>query len=642
MEVDRVEKISNGGDDIRMNQDYSCFPQDEMSISVNPLDASNVVGGANDYRLGWGSSGFYSSTNNGNDWYDGIIPFPSLPSGDNLDGGGDPAVIHERTGVTFWTDINFNRTDDTNGIWTSRSTNGGFTWSRPCVGLNPAPPATESSRCGGTGDPRQPGDGTVTFNQDPTPGVLNGDADFDDKEYNDTGPRPAGVAPQCFTPTTRTPIPAGSPSCPTSRISPDRLYVTWTRFNAAGTAGFIMESHSDDYARSWSPAKNIAPSAPFCAFGATGANACDDNQGSQPVVQPTTGFVYVAFENFNTPDENQYLLVRSRDGGNTWEGPFFITPVFDVNFPTSGTGRPDCAARGQQGGRRVLTNSCYRVNARGAITVDKRGGAFADDLYVVIADNRNGTRVSTNTDAQLFKSIDGGMTWVGPTIVNDDPSTQPANRACPRTGTGACPTDVHTGNDQIFPWLDIGPKGDLQVVFQDRRLDRDSVAHEWPTSRQRPGNYLHWFWGAHCDVDRPDSRECTAPTAGTITQPTVPINPGNEPFPTQTVFPFDNFGISDTPYNWDYCFRAGIFCGDYENVFIDQNNRAFAMWTDARNGRSSRMQQGRNPACEQSDAWADKYSASGKASGQNHPRSTDELFLVTPCQADAAGEHDGN
>ncbi len=97
MEVDRVETLSNGGDDIRVNQDYACFPQDEMSIAVNPLDASNIAAGANDYRLGWGTSGFYSSTNNGNDWYDGIIPFPSLPSGDNLDGGGDPAVIFERT-----------------------------------------------------------------------------------------------------------------------------------------------------------------------------------------------------------------------------------------------------------------------------------------------------------------------------------------------------------------------------------------------------------------------------------------------------------------------------------------------------------------------------------------------------------------
>jgi hypothetical protein len=630
LDTDRVERISGGGDDIRVNQDYSCFPQDEMSIAVNPQNSRNVATGFNDYRIGWASSGFGSSTDNGRNWYDGWIPFPSLPSGENLDGGGDPAVIFDRAGVVYWTDINFNRVDDTSGIWTSRSTNGGFTWSRPCVPLPPPAGQTESVACGGPGDPRQPGDGTVSFFQD-NDFLLNGSVPFEDKEYNEAGPRPAGVTPTCFTPTTRTPIPVGTGTCTASRISPDRLYVTWTRFT---NIAVIMVSYSDDYGRSWSAPKAISGSAPFCV-GIASANACDNNQGSQPVVNPTTGYLYVAFENFNTPDENQYLLVRSRDGGATFEGPFFITPVFDVNYPLSGAAsRPDCAARGQQNGRRVLTNSCFRVNARGAIVVDKRGGAFADDLYVIIADNRNGTRISTNTDITLYKSSDGGTTWIGPTRVNDDPSTQPANRACPATGTGACPADVHTGNDQFFPWLDMGDDGDIQVVWQDRRLDRDSTASEWPTSRTRPGNYLLWFWGGRCEVDQPDSRECVAPTAEVITQPTAPVNPTNAPFAEQTVFPYDNFGISDNPYNWDYCFRAGIFCGDYENVFIDQRNRAWALWTDARNGRSSRMQQGRNPACEQSDAFADSYRASGEASGQNQPRSTDALFLVTPCPGD--------
>jgi hypothetical protein len=649
LDKDAVEQLADRGDDIRMNQDYSCFPQDETSISVNPKNSHNVVGGANDYRLGWASSGFYSSTDMGASWYDGWIPFPSLPSGDNLDGGGDPAVTHERNGVAFWTDINFNRTDDTNGVWTSRSTNGGFTWTRPCVPLAPPMGQTESVACGGTGDPRQPGDGTVTFNQDPTPGVLNGDAPLDDKEYNDAGPRPQGIQPQCYTPTTRTPIPAGAAGCPMSRISPDRLYVTWTRFDTSGCAAGvapcearIWESHSDDYARSWSRPQPISGTAPFCiGIGPLGPNACDDNQGSQPVIHPKTGVVYVTFENFNTPDENQYLLVRSKDGGATWEGPFFITPVFDVNYPRAGAagGRPDCTARGQQTGRPVVTNSCFRLNARGGITVDKRGGSFADDLYVVIADNRNGTRVSTNTDVQLFKSTDGGTTWRGPTRVNDDPSSQPADRTCTFTGATACPSGVNTGNDQFYPWIDISSKGDLVATWQDRRLDSDSMASEWPTSRTRPGNYLLWYWGGNCDVDHADSTECVASSAGVITQPTAPVNPPNTPFPNQTVFPFDNFGISDNPYNWDYCFRAGIFCGDYENVFIDHKNRAWPMWTDARNGRSSRMQQGRNPACEQSDVFTDPFRASGHASGQNHPRPTDQLFTVTPCPGDSGGGH---
>jgi hypothetical protein len=50
----------------------------------------------------------------------------------------------------------------------------------------------------------------------------------------------------------------------------------------------------------------------------------------------------------------------------------------------------------------------------------------------------------------------------------------------------------------------------------DRRLDTNSVAHEWPTSRQRPGNYLVWTWAAQCRVTSSTltaSEECVAEAA---------------------------------------------------------------------------------------------------------------------------------
>jgi hypothetical protein len=284
--------------------------------------------------------------------------------------------------------------------------------------------------------------------------------------------------------------------------------------------------------------------------------------------------------------------------------------VYDINLPQSGVDRQDCAARGQQGGRGVLTNSCFRAPSTFGLTVDRRDGAFADDLHIAMWDNRNGTRENTNGDVFYFKSNDGGTTWIGPTRVNNDASR----------------------NDQWFPWVEISERGDLNFVFYDRRLDTNSTAHEWPTSRQRPGNYLVWRFGAQCSVTRADSRECVAPTAGVIPTPPEPID-----FPpfveTQTTFPARNFTISDVPSNWDYCFRAGIFCGDYDTVAIGPDNQAWAVWTDARNGRSSRNQPGRNPACEQSDAFVDLYSAQsgGTVDGA---KATDELFLVTPCPTD--------
>lgn len=651
---DDVEKKSEEGGDVRANQDYSCFPQNETAIDVNPTNERNVVGGANDYRLGWGSSGFYASTDNGEHWYDGIIPFPSLPSGDNLDGGGDPAIVFDRAGVAYYNDINFNRTDDTSGVWVRRSTNGGFTWTRPCVALPPSPPATESSRCGGTGDPRQPGDGTVIFTQD-NDLLANSSVPFNDKNYMTAGPRPAGVNPTCFGPTTRAPV-----ACNPDVVGVDRLYVTWTIFNFTTNTANIYVSYSDDQARSWSSPKVISGSAPFCAFGAT-PTGCDDNQFSTPTVNPTTGALYVAFENFNTPDENQYLLVRSTDGGNTFQGPFFVTPVFDVNYPRSGSNRLDCTARGQSR-RSVLTNSCFRVNAGGNVVVDQRGGEFANDLYLVMSDNRNGSRQSSNTDVFLFKSTDGGQTWIGPTRVNNDSSVAPVvatqgGRDCGRFVTRVCPPTAPTfGNDQWFPWVDIGPKGVLNVVFYDRRLDTDSTAGEWPLSRAapngRPGNYLVWNWGAQCELSRTatvgptstsipaDASQCLANEAAIIPTPTVPINPssGLSPVPgaNQTGLPFRNFQVSDPPSNWDYSFRAGIFAGDYNGVAVS-DNQAYALWTDARNGRGSggptSLQPGRNPICEQSDVIFDRYSAQ---SGGNAGKATADLapWLVSPCPND--------
>ena len=215
-------------------------------------------------------------------------------------------------------------------------------------------------------------------------------------------------------------------------------------------------------------------------------------------------------------------------------------------------------------------------------------------------DNRNGTRDNTNTDVFLFKSINGGATWIGPTRVNDDPSPQPANRNCGRGGGNpACPAPAAgTGNDQFWPWVDINNRGDLNVGFHDRRLDTDSVASEWPTSRFRPGNYLVWYWGAKCTVSVSNATACVAPTATTPPQPTGPVNPGNALFPEQTVFPFDNFTLSDVPSNFDYSFRAGIFAGDYTQIAVaDADNTVWGLYTDARNGRSlGRRRAGTRPA----------------------------------------------
>ena len=663
---DDTEKKAEQGGDIRANQDYSCLPQDETAIDQNPKVARNYVGGANDYRLGWGTSGFYATTDNGNHWYDGITPFPSLPSGDNLDGGGDPVTVFDRDGVVYYAQINFNRTDDTSGVWANRSTNGGFTWTRPCVAIRTAPAPSEQGACGGAGDVRQPGDGTVAFQQD-NDSSLNGSVPAYDKEWITAGPRPSGQSPTCFTPFAHSPT-----VCNSALIGSDRLYVTYSLFSGAGSAQ-IFERYSDDQARSWSPAHQVTGGAAFCSAGGRPNNGCDDNQGSQPTVNPTTGQLWVGYINGDTTDEDQYLVSTSTDGGNTFAGPFRVDTLYDVNEPRGVNGRTDCTARGQGSTRAVPTNSCFRFDPIfNSIVADKRGGEFAKSVYVVLYDNRNGTIRNSNNDVFFYKSTDGGVTWIGPTRVNDDPSQTPANRDCGRNtnsigGNSAnCPA-AGTGNDQFFPFITINKRGDLNVSFHDRRLDTDSPigGGAWPTSKTEVGNYLVWYWGAQCTITQTatvttgatsvpgGAAQCVAPEA--VVNPTgvTGFNPGAGPIPgngqNASTLPFQN---SDIGTNWDYSFRAGIFAGDYSGnasgpTVSGDDNQTAALFTDARNGRGSgaptTLEPGRNPICEQSDVFFDRYTSNG--GGKKHPEENgakaDSSFLVAPCPDDIKDKKQG-
>src|SRR6185437_9600223 len=153
-------------------------------------------------------------------------------------------------------------------------------------------------------------------------------------------------------------------------------------------------------------------------------------------------------------------------------------------------------------------------------------------------------------DVFFYKSTNGGVTWIGPTRVNNDPSATPANRDCGRdpnnvTGNNAnCPA-AGTGNDQWFPWVTINTDGELNVTFHDRRLDTTSPAGvgPWPTSKTVVGNYLVWFWGATCKVTTTatvgpsdttvpsGASQCIAPEA--VVNPTgvTGFNPGAGPVP---------------------------------------------------------------------------------------------------------------
>ncbi|MGH9184509.1 MAG: sialidase family protein, partial [Acidimicrobiales bacterium] len=313
----------------------------------------------------------------------------------------------DRDGVAYATFISFGRADCDSYIAVSRSTDGGVTWSVPVDGASD-----------GTG--LVVGDGIAVHNGGPADCQF-----FHDKEWAAAGPRPEGAA-----------LVEGTDP---GHVSADRLYVTWTRFDS-GPAGDtfveapIYETHSDDQGRHWSTPHEISGSSRHhCTlqFGDRDPRSCDEDQFSVPLVDPNTGQLYVSFENFNTPGDGQYMVVRSDDGGETFTHPAKISDVAD------GPDRyPVCA------GRQTLDLMCARLASTGNIDIDPTTG----DLYMTWADNRNGTAADTNNDVFVAKSTTSGRTWSAPVGLTTD-----------------------SIDDQWFPWLSVSPNGTVSVTYFDRR-----------------------------------------------------------------------------------------------------------------------------------------------------------------------------
>jgi hypothetical protein len=180
-----------------------------------------------------------------------------------------------------------------------------------------------------------------------------------------------------------------------------------------------------------------------------------------PTVAPN-GSVYVAFQNEQNQAlwesgevfDEQYLVVKSNDGGVTWSKPAFAVGLEDGSrdYPLNADGR------------QTLSGYQVRVNSAGNIVASPIDGK----LYLVFADNRAGTRDSdspvTNTNVYVVSSTNG-TTWSSPAAVD----------------TGA--------SDQWFPWADVNPRsGKIGVLYNDRPAGSPSV-HNASLAQGLPGSF---------------------------------------------------------------------------------------------------------------------------------------------------------
>jgi hypothetical protein len=224
-----------------------------------------------------------------------------------------------------------------------------------------------------------------------------------------------------------------------------RLYVIWDQpvgtpasFAKTTEYGPLLESHSDDGGLTWSKPQVISgENQRNCTYTGLGSpkGQCDRNTFSFPAVAPD-GTVYVAFANLQNQRawepheklEDQYLMVRSDDGGSTWTNPEHVVNMEDGtrDYPHNSSG----AER--------LSPFQAAVTAFGNLAIDPRSGK----LFLVFSDNRDGkhdvAHPATRSSVFMVTSKDG-RDWSKPRRVSRFHKNQwmPFADVNPRTGRPA-------------------------------------------------------------------------------------------------------------------------------------------------------------------------------------------------------------
>jgi hypothetical protein len=495
-----------------LGQDWA--PDNEIAVAVDPEDPDHVLAGSNDYFYRFNNStgarqavvptGFFTSFDGGSTWIDGQIP---MRSGN---GAGDPSPAFDAKhdvalmaqlenvggkGGPFTTQGN---------VSVSRSTDGGQTWNRPVRVFQ------------GKGASIGPANRAVFF----------------DKEWLTVDNNP------------------GSPFY-------GRAYLTTSRFLNSSHGAYaespIWFSYSDDGGRTWTNPREISGSHPTCTYQETGGGTdCDEDQFSIPEVA-SDGTLYVHFINGqNEPEweipfdfDSQLMVVRSTDGGATFDGPYQAAQLEDglSDMPYSVIGSP------------TIWGHQIRWTAVGSISVDPTD---PDDVSIVFADrgepNPNATPEcifaapgdpptydpcdagpTGDTDVYLVRSTDGGQTWSG-------------RRTIDGSNTSAW-----------FAWVDHAPDGRLAVAY-----DEDTAPAPADTFR-----HVLWVEGG--------GRQPVGP----LEHPDVSVTHWAGQYVPTDLWPriCGPDGYSDPPVANAEGKDCNEFHGDYTGLAVDSEGRAHIVWT---------------------------------------------------------------
>lgn len=222
----------------------------------------------------------------------------------------------------------------------------------------------------------------------------------------------------------------------------DHLIATWSQFYIAGAGpvGFatdaIVFTESMDGGASWTPPQPFRP----------GGDSGD----------PTSGPALPASGQFSMP---RYLPGAQSDDGEVdlaviwWNGTHVLysegrlTPSGTAFGPVQSTFPVNSLSSDE--GRDGTGPTEYRLSTYPVLAVDRSGGPCDGTRYVIWADQPG--PVNSDVDV-LVRTSEDGSSWSEPTRIHD----------------------VET-NDQIMPWIDVGPNGTAHAIWYDKRNDPANV-----------------------------------------------------------------------------------------------------------------------------------------------------------------------
>jgi hypothetical protein len=474
---------------VLVTRDFSNSPfQTEPHIEANPNDSEHLVLGVIDYAFP--SMSAYVSFDGGERW-EGPNQVPYLLK--DLGAGGDPVIAFDRDGGVYMNYISIGIDEfnlgpievaaQVSSIAVAKSEDDGFTW----------PVQISAARSSVNADNLE----ADRF------GKIRGlvDISFLDKPWMAVGPHP-------------------------DEPETDVIYVTYTNFDISYEILYISEIpnllpaemrttielvKSQDGGRTWSDPVAISPTVRR-GYGERGDSSGAAGvfgtlrvvQGSQPEVTPD-GIVHVAWLD-STDDRSQegigeIQVSSSSDGGDTWSTPTVASVFNETEF------------RPRTSNFRFWASSFPQI-----------ASGLDGEVYIAYV-GRPSDKPNDDGDVFLTTSLDDGLTWSRPKVLNDD----------------------DTDHVQMFPSIDAGPDGVLHAMWGDMRDNPAQSRYHIYYTRSDDQGETFGFTNEELGLTVGDTR------------------------------------VTDFASNPNYAFPRGLFIGDYFSLTATEDDVHMA-WPDARLG----------------------------------------------------------